>query len=87
MCFMIVLLNIIVIACFSAWLICLATKLGFVEWVQINGNEFFHKMFSCQFCLSWWTNVLVCVVLSVILLNPTYLLYPFITTTITRKLL
>ena len=45
---------VLAVALLAAFLLMLAHKWGFVEYVQVHGNEFFAKMFSCDFCLSWW---------------------------------
>lgn len=84
---MMYLLTIIIVSGVSSFLICLADKWGFIEWVQVNGNEFFSKMFSCHFCLSWWTNVAVCIMAALILREWTVLLLPFATTNITKRLI
>lgn len=79
--------NIIVVALIAAFVLTLLRKWGVIEWVQIHGNDFFSKMFNCDFCLSWWT----CVILSVLMLimtgNPVLLGVPFCSTMITRVLL
>jgi len=83
-----ILLSIISISALSAFILTLLTKWGVVEYVQIHGNKFFSKMFSCNFCLSWWINVLLTAVL-VALTNGNFELaiLPFINTCITKKLL
>ena len=52
--------NIIVVALIAAFVLTLLRKWGVIEWVQIHGNDFFSKMFNCDFCLSWWTCVPFC---------------------------
>lgn len=74
-------------ASLSSWVICLLRKVGFIEWVQVHGNDFFHKLFSCDFCLSWWCNVAVCSLASIVLREWWVLLLPFVNTNITKKLL
>ena len=75
-------------ACLSAWLLLLLNKLGAIDWLEINGNDFFSKMARCQFCLSWWTNV-VFTTIGVLATNDfaTLFILPFVATPITRKLL
>ena len=55
--------------------------------VQVHGNEFFAKMFNCDFCLSFWAGVALAILLAFITGNPTLLLVPFCSTMITRFLL
>lgn len=71
----------------SAFLLNLLGKWSFIEWVQVHGNDFFAKMFSCWFCLSWWTNVIVCIFIAIIMRDWRFLLLPLITTILTKKLL
>lgn len=71
----------------SAFLLNLLGKWNFIEWVQVHGNDFFAKMFSCWFCLSWWTNVIVCIFIAIIMRDWRFLLLPLITTILTKKLL
>lgn len=76
-----------VISCVSAFLLLLAAKWGLVEWMQVHGNDFFAKMANCDFCLSWWTNVVLCVAIFIVTGEHWYLLMPFVNTIITRKLI
>ena len=47
------------IALGAAFIVLLVKKWGFAEWVQIHGNEFFSKLFSCDLCMSFWACVLM----------------------------
>ena len=77
---------VLAVALLAAFLLMLAHKWGFVEYVQVHGNEFFAKMFSCDFCLSWWCCVLVSTpLLEIGILQ--YLAIAIMATPITRKLL
>lgn len=78
---------IIVVALIAAFVLTLLRKWGVIEWVQVHGNEFFAKMFNCDFCLSWWACVLICFVALLITGNPVYWGVPFCSTMITRILL
>lgn len=75
------------IASFSAFALNLLNKWGFVQWVQVHGNLFFSKMFGCWFCLSWWVNVIVCVIAAIAMRDWRLLLMPFVTTSITKFIL
>ena len=79
--------NIIVVALIAAFVLTLLRKWGVIEWVQIHGNDFFSKMFNCDFCLSFWAGVALAILLAFITGNPTLLLVPFCSTMITRFLL
>lgn len=79
--------NIIVVALIAAFVLTLLRKWGVIEWVQIHGNDFFSKMFNCDFCLSWWTCVPICFFALIFTGNPAFLGVPFCSTMITRALL
>ena len=79
--------NIIVVALIAAFVLTLLRKWGVIEWVQIHGNDFFSKMFNCDFCLSFWAGVALAILLAFITGNPALLLVPFCSTMITRYLL
>lgn len=78
---------IIVVALLAAFLIGLMRKLGVVEYVQVHGNKLFSEMFSCDFCLSWWSCVAVALFAFIICGNPVLFGVPFCATMITRVLL
>lgn len=79
--------GIIVVSCLGAFILSLAYKWGAVEWVQVHGNDFFHKMASCDFCLSWWTDLLLCAVLALITWDWAPIAYAPVCCVITKKLL
>lgn len=79
--------GIIVVALLAAFLLTLLRKWGVIEWVQVHGNEFFAKMFNCDFCLSWWTCVLISLIAFVLTGNTVFLGVPFCSTMITWGLL
>lgn len=78
---------IIVVALVAAFVLTLLRKWGVIEWVQVHGNDFFAKMFNCDFCLSWWACVMICLFALVVTGNPLYFVVPFCSTIITRILL
>lgn len=76
-----------VIALVAAFLLSLAAKWKWLEWLQVHApNDFLHELFSCKFCCSWW----MCVVISLFLWMATgqwvLLLVPFCSTLITREI-
>ena len=78
---------VLVVATVAAFLLTVAKKWGVIEYVQVHGNDFFNKIFRCDFCLSWWVVVLLSVLFAICTGNPALLLVPFCSTTITRILL
>lgn len=81
------LLLVIVVSLISAFAITLLRKWGFVEWGQVHGNDFFAKMFSCDFCLSWWVGVIVSLFAFILTADALCIVVPFCSTPLTRKLL
>lgn len=89
------LLTTLIISLLSAFIISLLRKLGVIERLQVHGlkvkkdsiNDLISRMANCDFCLSWWTNVIVCLVALAILQDPDILTIPFIATPITRHIL
>lgn len=81
------LILILLIALFSAFIISLLKKVGIIEWLQIHGSELISKLAHCDFCLSWWMNVIVSVTIALALGNWIFLLVPFFSTMITRFIL
>lgn len=77
----------IVVALVAAFALTLLRKWQVIEWVQVHGNDFFAKMFNCDFCLSFWAGVAWAILLAFITGNLTLLLVPFCSTMITRFLL
>ena len=71
----------------AAFVLLLLNKWGVIEYVQVHGNDFFVKMFSCWFCLSWWSNVLISIIIGAVLSDWAAIAVPFIATPITRKML
>jgi len=77
----------VVIALVAAFIILLAGKWGFLEWVQINGNEFFAKLFGCNFCLSFWVGLCLSILFAIATGSPVLLFIPIIQTPLTRFIL
>lgn len=82
-----ILITALALASFSAFVLILLAKWKVVEWMQVHGNDFFAKMANCDFCLSWWANVVFAIVFAVVTESWWVLLLPFFTTMITRKLI
>lgn len=77
---------IIVVALFSAFSVILLNKFGITEWVQVNGNNFFSKMFNCSFCLCFWLGLICSIVLAVATGESICLLVPMLSTPLARIL-
>lgn len=81
------LFRVCVLASLSAFLLLLLVKWKVIEWMQVHGNDFLSKMANCDFCLSWWVNVVLSVILFAVTLDVTVLAVPFVSTMLTRKLI
>lgn len=77
----------VVVALIAAFGLSLLRKWGVIEWVQVHGNDFFAKMFNCDFCLSFWLGLALSILCVCITGNPTLLLVPFCSTMLACRLL
>lgn len=83
----VILMYAVFVALLAAFFLLLLRKIGVVEYIQVHGNSFFAQMFSCDFCLSWWSGVVIAILATAISGELSILITPFISTPITRKLL
>ena len=74
------------VALLAAFAILLAKKTGVVEWMQVNGGRIVSELFSCDFCLSFWTATAILVVLALFTWRLELLLFGMLTSPITRML-
>lgn len=79
--------TIIEIALLSAFFILLAGKTGVREKIVCKAPKLISELFSCDFCLSFWTSVVFALLFAVFLREPVILLYPLFSTPITRILI
>lgn len=77
----------VIAATLSAYLLILAAKWKVVEWMQVNGWKWLSDLANCDFCLSWWVNVIVCLVAAVVTGDTMWIAVPFFATMLTRKLI
>lgn len=75
------------IACFSAFVILFMTKIGFREYVEVNGSKLLSELFSCDFCLSFWTGLIITVFIVAFTGDFSLFLCAVITPPITRILI
>lgn len=78
---------VLLISLLSAFVITLAKKWGYVEKMQVHGCDLLHKLASCNFCLSWWTNVIFSLIAAIIMQEWQLLFAALFGTMITRFLL
>lgn len=77
----------VIAATLSAYLLILAAKWKVVEWMQVKGWKWLSDLANCDFCLSWWVNVIVCLVAAVVTGDTMWIAVPFFATMLTRKLI
>lgn len=74
------------VALLAAMMVLLVKKWGIAEWIQIHGDKFLSKLFSCDLCMSFWAAMCFAVVLCCVFNDAGWLLLPFLTTPVTRML-
>ena len=54
------------VALFVKFGLTVAEKWGMLEWLQLHApNEFFHKLFACNFCQSFWFGLFLSTLLAI----------------------
>ena len=74
------------VALLAAMMVLLVKKWGIAEWIQIHGDKFLSKLFSCDLCMSFWAAMCFAVVICCVFDDAGWLLLPFLTTPVTRML-
>lgn len=77
----------ILIAFGSAFIILLMGKLGIREAVVVRSPRLISELFSCDFCLSFWTGLILAIILAIFSNEIGAMLIPFLSTPITRVLI
>lgn len=80
-------LAVFVISLISAFIITLLRKWKVIEKMQVHGGDLISEMARCNFCLSWWTNVAVCLIALIFIKEGWVFAIPFLSTMITRHIL
>lgn len=80
-------LAVVLTALLSAFVVILIGKVGLTEKMQMSTILIISKLFSCQFCLSFWVAVLIALVISVCDFNLIYIFVPVFSTPLSRILL
>lgn len=80
--------RVVIVALLAAFAILLMDKWGLRhDVVMKTGSQFLSKLFSCDFCMSFWVSMFICVLVFIQTGSIEYLAYPFFATPITRILL
>lgn len=74
----------VVVALLAAFVILFLARTGAREWLEVHSPRLLAEMFSCDFCLSWWT----CLILAIVLFPFwTAIIIAILATSITRYIL
>ena len=77
---------IIIIALAAAFVVLLVKKWRIAEWMQIHGDAFTSKLFSCDLCMSFWSAFIITLAVMCITDQTQLVFAPILTTPITRML-
>lgn len=77
----------VLVALMAAFVIGVLTKWGVVEWMQVHGDSILSRMFSCDFCLSFWMCTLLLVAVACVTDTPLLVFCGGFCSPITRRLL
>lgn len=81
------LIFVLLVASATAFILLFLQKTGIIEQVQIHASKLISKLFSCHFCLSFWTALVLALFLAMYFRDYTLLLIPVFSAPITRRLL
>ena len=79
--------TIVITALLSTFIIQVITITGIREKIQLRSSMLIHKLFSCDFCLSFWIAVLITLIFCIFKNDFSLIFIPFLTAPITKKLL
>lgn len=77
---------VVLVALAASFMVLLVKKWGIAEWMQIHGGEVMSRLFSCDFCMSFWSSLVVCVLISCWHEDPVLLAVPLFSTPIARMM-
>ena len=77
---------IVMIALAAAFVVLLLKKWGIAEWMQIHGDAFTSKLFSCDLCMGFWANFLITMAVMCVTDDASMIVTPIMATPITRML-
>ena len=77
----------IYIALAAAFTILLIGKLGIRDSIIAKAPKLISQLFDCDFCLSFWTSLIIAIILAIFFNEMSIILIPIISTPITRILI
>lgn len=73
----------VVVALIVKFLRTLAEKWGILSYLQAHAPcDFLYKLFSCEFCQSFWLGMIICIVMVCVGFKPIVLLIPILSSNI-----
>lgn len=81
------LISVCLVALLSAFIILLLTKWRIVEWLQVNGGDFFGKMAECHLCMGFWVAVILSAIAVYITGDYMLMFVPVFSSPLTRYIL
>ncbi len=83
-----ILTNIVILSLATSFVVMLIDKVGIVEHMQIHGVKIVSKLFNCNFCICFWTSILLSGIYYIFVSrNIECLLYPLLITPLVRQLI
>lgn len=76
----------ILVALAAAFVVLVVKKWGWAEWMQIHGDKYLSKLFSCDLCMSFWAGLIISFAFVCWYDDPIYMTMPVFTTPVTRML-
>ena len=58
-------LVVLCVSCATAFFILFLTKTGIRDRIVATAPKLISELFSCDFCLSWWTGLLLCIIMAI----------------------
>ena len=77
---------VVFVALVAAFMVLLVKKWGIAEWMQVHGDRVISQLFSCDFCMSFWSAIVILAFLAGYTDDGWLLLLACCTTPITRML-
>lgn len=71
----------------AAFVILLAERLGIRDKIVAEAPKLISQLFECDFCLSFWTSLILAIILAIIFNEMSIIFIPIVSTPITRILL
>jgi len=81
------LITVLIVSLIASFIILLLKKLKIVTWMQMYGSKIISDLFKCDFCLSFWTAVIICLIPSIYFGDVSFMAVPFLSTPITRLMI